>query len=372
MEKEIEKIKEKMLSPIKEEYNLRDYLKSMTKDELTIIRRTLDVKGASSLAKEKLIDKLEGFIKESIVTILHNITEEEYYTLLMMIPKNGITVINLNDINQLEKIIELRSHGIVYPGKINDTLFACIPRDILDDVKNAIEDKDVSSSINSRHKWLRAASGFLYFYGALGKEELYNMIKKAFEEERISQKNLLLKDDKSFEEFKKIMDVNYKGERLVESIDDIYYYYKTEEPQKVFEEHRLSKLNYFALNLKIVFAFGIKGAFNYNTSNYAFYEFLKNNYKMVDIEIENLISECVFKINNEKSEGEVYEFVNSKVNINSIDETKVKDYITALVINNPLWKLKGNTLYNVKKMTGRNDLCYCGSGKKYKKCCGSN
>jgi hypothetical protein len=38
---------------------------------------------------------------------------------------------------------------------------------------------------------------------------------------------------------------------------------------------------------------------------------------------------------------------------------------------NTLFKEKGQgTMYNLDKKIGRNDRCYCGSGLKYKKCCG--
>jgi preprotein translocase subunit SecA len=33
---------------------------------------------------------------------------------------------------------------------------------------------------------------------------------------------------------------------------------------------------------------------------------------------------------------------------------------------------KAGTVRNAKKKPGRNDPCPCGSGKKYKKCCGMN
>ena len=48
----------------------------------------------------------------------------------------------------------------------------------------------------------------------------------------------------------------------------------------------------------------------------------------------------------------------------------------------PLWTLKGTTaleleersktIIRTEKKVGRNDPCPCGSGKKYKKCCGRN
>ena len=42
-------------------------------------------------------------------------------------------------------------------------------------------------------------------------------------------------------------------------------------------------------------------------------------------------------------------------------------------ITNILFKEKGQgTVFNLDKKIGRNDKCYCGSGLKYKKCCGKN
>ncbi|KMT23120.1 SEC-C metal-binding domain-containing protein [Clostridium cylindrosporum] len=357
MEIELQKIKSKLLSPIREDYNLKDFLNNMTKDELISIRKTLGVKGTSSFTKPQLIERLNEVIKESIPDILHNITEKEYYMLLIMIPKNGITLINLEDKNQLEMIVSLRNWGIVYTGKINDMLFASIPRDIFGDIKTSIEDKNVSDSISNRQKWLRAVSGLLYFYGALEKEELYNMLIK------------LLEEEKSFEEFSRIVDIVCKNGKLIKSVDNIYYYYKVEDPKTIVDAHKKSPLEYLNLDIKIIYTFGMEDAFNYNDSNYAFYEFLVNNHKMLPLDAEALVSECVFKINNGYTNQEVVNFLNTSLEIDILDEKTVINHIDALAQNNPLWTLKGNAKSDILKALGRNDECFCGSGKKYKKCC---
>lgn len=357
MNKELEKIKSKLLSPIKEDYNLKDFLNNMTKDELTLIRKTLEIKGASSLTKPQLIEKLDGTIKENLVDILHNITEKEYYMFLIMIPKNGITVINLDDQSQLEMMVSLRNWGIVYSGKINDTLFASIPRDILEDIKKSIEDSDIAYSISNRQKWLRAVSGLLYFYGALEKEELYNMLLNILEEE------------KSFDEFCRIVDIICKNGKLIKTVDNIYYYYKVEDPKKIVEAHKRSPLNYFDINIKVIYTFGMEDPFNYNDSNYAFYEFLTGNYKMLPLDAEALVRECVFKLNNNHSNDDVLSFVKDSIELNDSDQQIVKNHIESLLYSNPLWGLKGNNKFDLSKSIGRNDECYCGSGKKYKKCC---
>ena len=53
--------------------------------------------------------------------------------------------------------------------------------------------------------------------------------------------------------------------------------------------------------------------------------------------------------------------------------------INSFINNTRLWRLKGYTLNELNSdynntstpKIGRNDPCNCGSGKKYKKCCGS-
>ena len=68
-------------------------------------------------------------------------------------------------------------------------------------------------------------------------------------------------------------------------------------------------------------------------------------------------------------------------NIEKEDETIVCNVINKLIKNIRLWKYKGatinekegnNTKIINKKNVGRNDSCPCGSGKKYKNCCGKN
>lgn len=358
MEKELKKIKSKLVSPIEQDYNLKDFLNNMTKDELVSIRKTLQIKGTSSFTKPQLIEKLESTIKESLINILHNVSEKEYYMLLMMVPKDGLSIVNLEDNAQLEMMVSLRNWGIVYTGKINDTVFASIPRDIYTDIKNSIDDANISNSISNRQKWLRAASGLLYFYGALEKEELYNMLIKILEEE------------KTFEDFEKEIDIVCKNAKLIKGVDNIYYYYKVEDPKAIVESHKNSPLEYMDLNIKVIYTFGMEDAFNYNDANYTLYELLVNEYKMDPNKAEILISECVFRINNNASCEEIVSFINDNLP-EAIEEVILKSHVESLMESNPLWALKGNSLVEVKKTIGRNDECYCGSGKKYKKCCGN-
>jgi uncharacterized protein YecA (UPF0149 family) len=72
--------------------------------------------------------------------------------------------------------------------------------------------------------------------------------------------------------------------------------------------------------------------------------------------------------------------------INGVDEsldiynqTRISNMLSKFIKNIPLWKLKGATINEIEsskneasteQKVGRNDPCPCGSGKKFKKCCG--
>lgn len=84
----------------------------------------------------------------------------------------------------------------------------------------------------------------------------------------------------------------------------------------------------------------------------------------------------------EFSEEKIFQFIRKKVlNISKIEQEKIEKVIKQYKSNIPLWgengysykELSSKTQSGAKKTkVGRNDPCPCGSGKKYKKCCGRN
>ena len=82
-------------------------------------------------------------------------------------------------------------------------------------------------------------------------------------------------------------------------------------------------------------------------------------------------------------ELEPSEAVDKMIELINIDNEEVR-FVASKMMNKfvnkiRLWKLKGTSTNDAKanvisevssKVVGRNDPCTCGSGKKYKKCCG--
>ena len=88
----------------------------------------------------------------------------------------------------------------------------------------------------------------------------------------------------------------------------------------------------------------------------------------------------IIAIKNEMSKEEAIECFLEAYEIESEEEKEIFKYELEIFAKSiKRWTLKGNSENEIKKneqrvvnesKIGRNDPCVCGSGKKYKKCCG--
>lgn len=105
--------------------------------------------------------------------------------------------------------------------------------------------------------------------------------------------------------------------------------------------------------------------------------YMSANHDNVESLREKLLTLC--QVRKYKSKGDVWIGLGSLLNSpNMIDVVAYNDHIWEYdkeleEISNALLSGKGQgRKINVRKKIGRNDKCYCGSGLKYKKCCGKN
>lgn len=78
---------------------------------------------------------------------------------------------------------------------------------------------------------------------------------------------------------------------------------------------------------------------------------------------EQLINDIVFLAGLEISEENVIQMVCDNI-------PELMQEVKKVLPHFPSWLSKGNTILTLKShVLGKNDLCYCGSGKKYKNCC---
>ena len=121
-----------------------------------------------------------------------------------------------------------------------------------------------------------------------------------------------------------------------------------------------------------------------------FTRYLKTNYDIGNEEIDEFLNIINFMINNGDSIGEIITRLQENFEMDSLEQIHlISTFLMDIHNNTRLWILKGHTPNEAVKMheshekdktniidmksrkkIGRNDPCPCGSGKKYKRCCG--
>ncbi len=132
-------------------------------------------------------------------------------------------------------------------------------------------------------------------------------------------------------------------------------------------------------------------------ANRAIRELGEFQYSILPLEADNLVNESVYAIKNGQPIGDILQFLQNNLEIKSFEVLQqfvkelnyfynntrqwiIKGYTPSEVLDmeqpflRPLLTNKKGKVINIKKKIkiGRNDPCPCGSGKKYKKCCGKN
>ncbi|MRI65824.1 hypothetical protein GH885_05620 [Gracilibacillus thailandensis] len=126
----------------------------------------------------------------------------------------------------------------------------------------------------------------------------------------------------------------------------------------------------------------------------SFVKFLTENYEIDHEDADEIVSECVVDIKLGLNPPDLVSRLSERFEFTSFAEVQpFMDQVMGLFNNTREWILKGHTSMELRpqedkhlqplpgekavnkpsvtsKKIGRNDSCPCGSGKKYKKCCG--
>jgi hypothetical protein len=164
---------------------------------------------------------------------------------------------------------------------------------------------------------------------------------------------------------------------------------------KVIKEQQMRKnLNYFPFSKEQLLGAGETENVERNDSYVKFVSFITGNYDITRQEAESIVEECVYATRIGHGPNDILQFLQSRLEFNSLDSLQaIMGRVVDLMNNIRQWFLKGysstelavqekktlqplpssgSNLIDIKtkKKIGRNDPCPCGSGEKFKKCCG--
>ncbi|WP_195618023.1 SEC-C metal-binding domain-containing protein [Clostridium paraputrificum] len=349
------------------ESNTSELLSLQTKPTLTDIAKRLDIKGYSKLGKDGLVNLVSAYITDNIDNILCELSYKEL-NLLKELAKEDLVEYSFS-IDNLNLIGGLSSLGVLFKLSIKDSYYLVVPSDIKEGINSLTSSKKYISNLKERSEGINLIDGLMTHYGLLLGGELYSIItnkeSKVFKEENLDfYLNYIFRSYEAFTE----------GNALIHPF--------LFSPEDVYEELR------------------VRQTIQYNFSNEDFFVSLGRDFKdtwgeevlelknilsktkLKKSDIDSLISQLIFYIKNDMDTQIIVELLTSyslDLSNKALADSIVNSF-SKIFNNTPIWSLKGltpsestarqKTTIIKDKEPGRNDPCPCGSGKKYKKCCG--
>lgn len=375
------KREKKLWEEIKIPCSLKDFLKNLTKNELTKIRQNLDLKGLSSLNKHQLIDRLESEIVSSARKVFLVFDNSQYKLIKKIIENDGMAEIDIDTL-QAEYF---RNRGIIFSGTIKGKRVLVMPQELLTEFQK-LDNNEYQKIVRRNTDWIRLAQGLLFYYGTLGLIQLTDMIAKLMKSEKIELVDFIKVVNNAVEYYSEIRHdlEGYSNCRVFDS-------------SRIKIEHKKRPdLDFYPFTYEQIYKAGAPGYVDKNFAFMRFSKFIIDNYDITVEEAENLVEECVYAIKIGDSLNQILEFLQEELEISDFETLQeFAGQVTFLHNNTRQWFLKGYTpeeLFREEKKymkplppknfqsgngqnklkIGRNEPCPCGSGKKYKKCCGKN
>jgi len=277
------------------------------------------------------------------------------------------------DIEAEESLLELADMGVVTYCGGSDKVSALVSREFGEAIYRCLKRPKIQELIVKYDRDERVLLGILYYYGILKEEEFYRIFSK-------------VSRDISLEEFKKFIQRRYMlwlsmPKILSEDTQEIFYIFdEVQNPTYIFSEIR-REIDYKICDEETYYRLGdlenckekIQGRVELEES---LFEVTRDRKKS-----ENIVYDIIMDLRNDLSPNNVLRGVFEDLRFeNQSQIEKFVPIFTEFANNTPLWILKGNSPKDVYKRVsspsrksskvGRNDPCPCGSGKKYKKCCG--
>jgi SEC-C motif len=370
----------KMWSDISLPISLKDSLARLTKDDLSQIRRHYQITGVSQLKKGDLIEVLQSKIPDLVDTLFLTIDQERYEMIQKALRHEGVVVEpNLTN-NQMEYF---RNCGILFPGMNNGKKVLAMPEEWVKILGSHTDQSKWKPIIRRNTEWIKLTHGLLYYYGSLTLRELLAMLKK-YTKKEVPVSDYLSVIDHAHFYYEQIM-IN----------DEFFSNIRVLDPNRVKIEHQKRKsLDFYPFSKEQLIKAGEPNFVDRNESYQRFVQFLRQNYEISREDADSIAEECQFAIRIGEGPGDILRYLHTMLEFEGFDTINAcMEKIVHLMNHTREWFLKGytpNELVQVEKRylqpspiqknnvvdiqsrrkIGRNEPCPCGSGKKYKKCCG--
>lgn len=350
--------------PIEKNFSLEYHLNNFTKDELLGIAKNFNIDKISSLKKEELKNKILELYEEKIDLLIENMDVERFSLFLQLVNEGKYIAYN-NDM-LTDAINYFRNRALLFTGTIDDKAFIIMPEELQKIILHRYNE-ELKEQLEKNEELIRLFWGMCRYYGVVDLDIFKDLIKKYidFDISNINLKTILKNGADYYGEFEFNGCV---GNDI--TVDDIAHILN--------EQNKRSDLQFYPFKKEELLR-AAQIDFQDETKAYKrLYDFFTENFDMDGDEAEDLIFSIEDDIKNDENFSEVVSSLLDNFEISNIQEANfIVNEVFKFANNTRQWIIKGYTPEELNKSSvikeekiGRNQLCPCGSGKKYKKCCG--
>jgi uncharacterized protein YchJ len=274
-----------------------------------------------------------------------------------------------------------REYGILYTGVFQGKKIVAVPGDIVEPLLALGASGKVKSVINRNTEWIKLTCGLLFYYGTISTAQIIALL------EKYTKQPL---DALDF--FRVIWDANRYRNSITIHVDN-FSHVRLDDYKRIKEEQEIrSNLPFYPFTKKQLLQAAEPDFVDRDESFLEFMSYLFRNFKMTIEEAEIIASECAYIVKLDGTVHDVFQYLGLMFHAQDLNQEMLTQ-VMHFMNHTRQWVLKGHTPYEVfqqekkflrplpetelpiadtkhKKKVGRNDPCPCGSGKKYKKCCG--
>ncbi len=390
---------------------LAEWLAGFKKDELSGTGRALNVKGISQLNKSDLAAKLSAEVPGKLGYILSRMDAERFKVLQSVLKApNGVVAAHKMDDNY--DTIYFQHYGLLFM----ENQYVYMPQEIAGAMRE-LDMLGIKGTFRRNERWANLTRGMLFYYGYLSNEQLLEHIER-LTSEPVDRASL----------FAVVYDLMIYDYSLKYDEEGVWHYMIDDPSEVVDEQDSRAGVDYRLFSEKEL----IKAAeFDYvdRHSGYkALLAVLRKHWSVDNESADEMAGHLTFAIQRNASLHDLVSDLMEQLEVGS--ESQMNDLTDALVLfhnHTKMWVLKGHApdemsgprnqsnlhpmakspdrarrtpgtpvvaplasasvlpfaapgprstaeVYSFQTMqkVGRNEPCPCGSGKKYKKCCGGN
>ncbi|MCB5238642.1 SEC-C metal-binding domain-containing protein [Niallia circulans] len=360
--------------------SLKEALSVLKMADLQEIRKKMRIKNISSLKKAELIQYLAEAIPHLLRTIISEFDERRIFLIKSIIANNGIISAKYVEIEEMEYFDKT---GFMFTEFRNGNPFVMIPMELLPSLVEIVQDKAILTEVKRNTEWIKITRGLLYYYGTVPHEEFVELVEKYMP----IHSNYLAFNRVIFDA------MEYYQEIQIDRYG--YSYWEVLDPLEVLEEQASRKnLAYYPFSKKQLLE---AGETNYVERPKGFSQLVSlftHEHQMPKHEAVEIVEDCIIQVKLGDSPSQIFQYLQTELSFDSLEAVqRLMDILVLLINNTREWYLKGYTpvelsaqdkqalqplpnqkgkiiSFHTHEKIGRNDPCPCGSGKKYKKCCG--